>query len=187
MTITDCINFINSDYRRLAPVNYGIVRYLITNASFKITFWFRIGSFLKQKRGLWQILYFIVAIIYKHYQYKTGIQLPLGTKVGAGLLFAHFGAVVINENAEIGAHCTIYQCVTIGSTRGSVDGTGKFIVGDHVVIFSGACIVKAVSIGKNSVIAANAVVTSNVPEGVVYGGVPGKVLSHNGEYITRLY
>ena len=53
MTWKECKECIKADLSRLAPNGYmGGGKYLVTNASFKITFWFRIGSYLKGKRGV---------------------------------------------------------------------------------------------------------------------------------------
>ena len=158
---------------------------MITNASFKITFWFRIGSYVKSKRNsLWKPLFLIVAIIYKHYQFKTGIQLYFDTKVGGGLHFPHFGCQVINAAAVLGEKVCIYQGVTIGSVRGR---SGAPQIGNNVVIFSGASIIGDVKIGDKCVVGAGAVVTKDVPSGCVVAGVPAKVVSQRGEEITKLY
>ena len=45
-------------------------------------------------------------------------------------------------------------------------------IGAHVTICPG------VSIGDNSIIAAGAVVTKNVPEGCVVAGVPAKIIKY---------
>jgi acetyltransferase-like isoleucine patch superfamily enzyme len=50
------------------------------------------------------------------------------------------------------------------------------VIGDNVWIASGAIILPGVRIGSNSVIAAGAVVTRDVPENVVAAGVPAKVV-----------
>ncbi|GHV57487.1 hypothetical protein FACS1894182_06450 [Bacteroidia bacterium] len=46
-----CYQLILSDLDRISESKsiFAILRYLITNASFKITFWFRIGSSLLEK------------------------------------------------------------------------------------------------------------------------------------------
>lgn len=52
MTFKECRNLIKKDLDRLAPKGgLRCVKYFITNASFKITFLFRIGSYLKSKNG----------------------------------------------------------------------------------------------------------------------------------------
>lgn len=178
-------SLILKDLKRLTKSHAGgvILRYLFTNASFKITFWFRIGNYLKGKKGIWKILYLIVFLIHKHNMYKTGIQLPFGAKVGGGLTFAHFSCIIINHNAVIGENCTIFQGVTIGGTRGK----GAPVVGDNVVIFAGAKLVSGVAIGNNVVIGANAVVISDVPSHVTIGGIPAKVISNKADKLIEQY
>lgn len=54
---------------------------------------------------------------------------------------------------------------------------GKNItIGKNVWIGANATIVPGVTIGNGSIIAAGAVVTKNVPENVVAGGVPAKII-----------
>jgi maltose O-acetyltransferase len=51
-------------------------------------------------------------------------------------------------------------------------------IGDNVWIGGRAVINPGVSIGNNAVIASGAVVTKDVPENVVVGGNPARVLKH---------
>lgn len=163
-----------------------ILKYLLFNASFRITFWFRVGSYLKEKRNVFaKVLYLIVFAIYKHQQWLTGIQLAMGTKVGKGLCFGHFSCIIVNGNAKIGENCTIYQGVTIGSQRGPKGGVPQ--IGNNVVMFAGAKIIGKVVIGDNAVIGANAVVTKDVPANAVVVGVPAKVISYDGASIGKYY
>lgn len=53
---------------------------------------------------------------------------------------------------------------------------GDIIIEDNVWIGSNTFILPGVKIGKGSVVAANAVVTKDVPERTVVGGVPAKVI-----------
>lgn len=162
------------------------VKYLLCNASFRITFWFRIGSYLKTKKGiLFKFLYILVLIIHKHNQYLTGIQLGIGSSIEGGLVFNHFSCIVINGNAKIGKNCTIYQGVTIGGVRGPKGGVP--IIGDNVVIFAGAKIIGKVKVGNNVVIGAGAVVVNDIPDNSVAVGVPAKVSSCNGRELVKYY
>lgn len=56
MTWKETKRLIRSDLSRLGNINIFIwkegVKYLICNASFKITFWFRIGNYLGTKKGM---------------------------------------------------------------------------------------------------------------------------------------
>ena len=49
-------------------------------------------------------------------------------------------------------------------------------VGSNVWIGYGACILRGVSIGDNSIIGTNAVVTKDVPANAVVGGIPARVI-----------
>lgn len=53
------------------------------------------------------------------------------------------------------------------------------IIGNHVWIGDGATILKGVTIGDGSIIAAKAVVTKDVPEGTLVGGIPASVIRTN--------
>ena len=55
---------------------------------------------------------------------------------------------------------------------------GDIVVEDNVFIGAGACIMYGVRIGHNSVIAARAVVTKDVPPGTIVAGSPAKVIGN---------
>lgn len=83
----------------------------------------------------------------------------------------------------IGDHCAIGPAVTIFSSSTDLDvrplGSGpakraSVIIGDGVYIGAGARINPGVRIGDNSVVAAGAVVTSDVPPGHIAKGVPAR-------------
>ena len=61
------------------------------------------------------------------------------------------------------------------SEKGSID-TAPILIEDDVWISFGAIILKGMSIGRGSIIAAGAVVTENVPEFVVVAGNPAKIV-----------
>ena len=183
----ECRNLIKSDLLRLKNGKCTvlvIIRYLLINASFKITFWFRLGTYLKNKNNLLTtVFYYLVFIFHKNNQYKTGIQLPIGTIIGKGLQFSHFSCVVINSKALIGEYCTIFQGVTIGSVRGK----GTPIIGDNVVIATGAKILGNVKVGNNVFVGANSVVINDIPDNAVVGGIPAKILNMDGISNVKLY
>lgn len=186
MIWNECKLLIKGDLDRFEPTRCKFLKYIIFNASFKITFWYRIGSYLKTKNWiLFKFIYQIVYLIHKHNQYLTGIQLPIGCKIGKGLNFSHFSCIVINEKSIIGENCTIFQGVTIGSVRGPKGGVP--IIGDNVVICSGAKVIGNVKIGNNIIIGAGAVVVNDIPDNCVVVGVPAKIVSDNGKKNVEYY
>jgi acetyltransferase-like isoleucine patch superfamily enzyme len=119
-----------------------------------------------------------------------------GTKIRC-----HEGVVEIGDKTVLGQECTIsaYQRVRIGEQcviadramfidfdHGVVDverpirqqGIYKrdTIVGSNVWIGYGACILRGVRVGDNSIVGTNSVVTKDVPANAVVGGVPAKVI-----------
>lgn len=109
------------------------------------------------------------------------------------------GDVIIGKHTRIGLHNTIIGPVTIGdhvnlaqgitvtalnhnfadTTRG-IDEQGvttkPIVIGDDVWIGANAVILPGVTIGRHAVVAAGAVVTQDVPEKSLVGGVPAKII-----------
>jgi acetyltransferase-like isoleucine patch superfamily enzyme len=119
-----------------------------------------------------------------------------GTKIRC-----HEGAVEIGDKTVFGQECTIsaYQRIRIGDQCVIADramfidfdhGIAEVerpirvqgiykrdtVVGSNVWIGYGACVLRGVRVGDNSVIGTNAVVTRDVPANAVVGGVPAKVI-----------
>jgi len=106
---------------------------------------------------------------YKFTSIFLGISLPRKTKIDAGFVIFHYGAIAINELTQIGKNCTIRQGVTIGNKNTADDVP---ILGDNVDIGAGAVIIGRIKIGNNVSIGANAVVLKDVPDNNIAIGVP---------------
>ena len=177
-----CKGLIRSDYQRLKSRKSGGVKssflacYFLDD-TFPLIVWFRIGSYLQSCRNpIARILYVFVWFVYRHKEHKLSIQLPLGTHIGGGLRFPHYGSIVIAQSSIIGENATIHNDVTIGRSFGeSSEGCPK--LGDSVVVFAGAKLVGNIEIGNNVVIGANSVVNKSFPDKSVVAGTPGKIIS----------
>jgi serine O-acetyltransferase len=101
----------------------------------------------------------------------TGADIPIGCRIGGGLLLPHPNGVVIHPDAEIGPNCLIFQQVTIGATDHGVPR-----LGGHVDIGAGAKLLGPISIGADARIGANAVVLRDVPAGATAVGVPARIV-----------
>lgn len=91
------------------------------------------------------------------------------------------GGLTIGNNVHFGAHVhiTTQQGRPIDRDHRvpfHVD-VAPVVIGDDVLIYSGAIIVPGIHVGEGAVIAAGAVVTTDVAPGDVVGGVPARVLS----------
>lgn len=67
-----------------------------------------------------------------------------------------------------------------------LDSVGKIDIRDNVFIGHGAIVLPDVVIGPNAIVAAGAVVTKDVPENTVVGGVPAKRICGIDELVERL-
>jgi acetyltransferase-like isoleucine patch superfamily enzyme len=82
----------------------------------------------------------------------------------------NFG-VEIQDNVQIGSHCSIYSHSTIDQKKGPVLLKKNCKIGSHSTIMPN------VTIGENSVIAAHSFVTKDVLDNEFWLGVPAKFKS----------
>lgn len=58
---------------------------IFSNESFSASFWFRVGTYLRQKNNIFAKCGMIpVNVINYLVQHHTGIQIPIGTRIGGG-------------------------------------------------------------------------------------------------------
>lgn len=109
-----------------------------------------------------------------------GIELPPQVKIGKNLTFPHLGGgIVVHPHCIIKDRVTIFQGVTLGRANPMVSKggikMGKIYIDEGVYLCAGAkvlCSEKDLYIGKNTIIAANAVLTKSTGDNEVWGGVP---------------
>ena len=122
----------------------------------------------------------VARIISQFSRFLTGIEIHPKAKIGKNLFIDHGMGVVIGETSEIGNNVTIYHNVTLGGIAPSINSNDQRNVKrhptleDNVVIGSGAQILGPITIGKNSLVGSNSVVTKNVLEKSVMAGIPAK-------------
>lgn len=78
---------------------------------------------------------------------------------------------MIGARVKIGENCLLHQNITLGDKGG-----GRPTIGNNVTIYAGAKVLGNISIGDNSIIAANAVVIKSCPENSVLISLPAKNL-----------
>ena len=120
-------------------------------------------------------LYFLARMINHISRFLTAIDIHPGAKIGRNFFIDH-GFVVIGETAEIGDNVTMYQGSTLGGTNptNGIGGKRHPTIGDNVIVSLGAAILGPLTVGADSRIGANAVVTKDVPEGATMVGIPAK-------------
>lgn len=107
-------------------------------------------------------------------RFLTGIEIHPGATIGRRFFIDHGMGVVIGETAEVGDDVMIYHGVTLGG-RTMQQVKRHPTIGDRVTIGAGAKILGPLTVGDDSAIGANAVVTRDVPAGSIATGIPAVV------------
>lgn len=120
----------------------------------------------------------LVRAVRLNYLRMLGVTIGTNTMISLGAkIDIHKGKVIIGDN------CLITHGTIILSHDGSLrlidpgaDRAGKVVIGNNVFVGVNAIILRNVTIGDNSVVAAGAVVTKDVPPASVVAGNPARVI-----------
>ena len=103
--------------------------------------------------------------------YHNNLQLGKNTDIGAFTLINAIHGVEIEDNVQIGSHCSLYSLSTIDNKKGKIMIKENAKIGTHSVIMPG------VTIGKNSVIGAFSFVNKDIPDNVTAYGIPARIIN----------
>lgn len=103
-------------------------------------------------------------------RHKKNLRLGRNTDIGAFTYINAKNGVVIEAEAQIGSHCSIYSVSTIDNKEGKVVLKRNCRIGSHSVIMPG------VTVGENSIVGALSFVNKNVPKNTVVAGCPAKFI-----------
>lgn len=128
---------------------------------------------------------FIARYISQRCAHKTGIEIHPAAKIGRRVCIDHGHGIVIGETTEVGDDVMIYQGVTLGGTGKEV-GKRHPTIENGVMIGAGAKVLGPITIGRNSKIAAGAVVVRDVEPNCTVVGIPGEIVRIDGERVDDL-
>jgi putative colanic acid biosynthesis acetyltransferase WcaB len=140
---------------------------------YRITSLMNSNKFTKYIFFPWIIFYKILV------EWIFGIEINLNAKIGKNFKLFHGQGTVINGTTIIGENCLIRNCITIGSKileDGKITLAPK--IGNNVEIGSNSVIIGDIKVGDNVTIGAGSVVVKDIPNNVVIGGNPAKILRY---------
>lgn len=161
---------------------HGIVKWstklAITRPEIRFQRALRRAEWSKNFAGAGKLLYAWHRIRLQRLSLLTGISIPTGV-FGPGLSIAHYGSIVVNQNARVGAFCRIHSATNLGAYLDAAPTLGDFVyVGPGAVIYGPARLGDRVAVGANSV------VSKDVPAGCTVVGAPAKILSRRDSTVV---
>lgn len=152
-------------------------RRIALNPAVWCIFWYRLGRVIYGGNS-WAILRLPLKILHLagSVAMEAFMQMRLNVRaqIGPGLLIAHCGGITLHPDVVIGSHCDLAHHATLG-TRG-MGSQGAPRLGDNVYVGTNAVIIGPVAIGDGARIAANSLVTRDVPPGATVMGVPAQIV-----------
>lgn len=111
--------------------------------------------------------------------YGSNIRIGDNFYSNHNLIILDSAKVTFGDNVFIGPNCGFYTAehpLEAEQRNTGVEFAKPITVGNNVWIGGGVSVLAGVNIGNNVVIGAGSVVTKDVPDNVVIGGVPAKVI-----------
>ena len=106
---------------------------------------------------------------------NIGAVIGEGTMIDMGAILG--GRATVGKNCHIGAGAVLAGVIEPASAK-------PVVVEDGVLVGANAVVIEGVHVGKNAVVAAGAIVTEDVPEGMVVAGCPARVIKKKDEKTT---
>lgn len=106
---------------------------------------------------------------------NIGAVIGDGTMIDMGAVLG--GRATVGKNCHIGAGAVLAGVIEPASAK-------PVIIEDGVLVGANAVVIEGVHVGRNAVVAAGAIVTEDVPEGMVVAGCPAKVIKRKDEKTT---
>ena len=109
--------------------------------------------------------------------YYSNLVLGPYSRIGHWVTLGLRDKIIIGKNTHISGGVSIHTSTLIpNEIPRKKHRASPVIIGDNVWIATNAIILPGVTIGNNSVVAAGAVVTKNVPPNTIVAGVPARVI-----------
>jgi serine O-acetyltransferase len=146
-----------------------VVNYRISKSLFEVTIPKRLSRLLAQ-------------LILVRLSRIPGVEIEPRAEIGSGFVIQHPHDIVIGAGSKIEDNVTLYNGVTIGAKTLSTLDKDKDVLNRYptikkdVTIFAGAKIIGTVTIGQNSIVGANSVVTKSFPANSIIAGIPAELI-----------
>lgn len=95
---------------------------------------------------------------------RTGIEIHPAAQIGRRVFIDHGMGIVIGETSIIGDDVVVYHGVTLGTnSKDKIDRHPR--IGNRVTLYANATLIGRITIGDDSIIGANVILSKDVPAG----------------------
>lgn len=172
---TDFEFYLSEDLKRFNNHKPTLKDWILQNEVWYIYHYIRHLRYVEYYKDKNKLLFLWHFFRYKRLGFKLKFTIYSDT-VGPGFRIYHSGDFVhVGPQCRIGNNCTMQPGVVFGNKHEEATDE-KITVGDNCYFGLGAKIFGSVKIGNNVTVGANAVVTKDIPDNAVVGGVPAKIL-----------
>jgi serine O-acetyltransferase len=145
----------------------ALARILDTDATIVGTVLYRLSHALYRREPKHEALRYFAHFM----RVRTAMEIYYSTEIGPRFRIEHGMGLVIGPRNRIGTDFTVHQGVTLGQRR-TFSPHESMTIGNHCVLYAGAAILGAVTLGDHVKLAANAVLLTDAEAGATYAGVP---------------
>lgn len=129
----------------------------------------------------------VTAIIHRIVSIVTGIKIDFDCQIDPGFYIGHAGRIIFDSRVKMGGGCNISSGVVLGATwfGGKI---GAPFINHQVWIGLDAKVIGNVNVGHFAVILPNSIVSADVPDYAVVGGIynnVSQVISYEGSFKYR--
>lgn len=155
---------IRADFARYCPPSASLQTRLtaLLEFGFLATCIYRYGRWTRRIRPRllslpFKLLYFVLARLG---DMLWGINISPNASIGPGLYIGHYGSIFLH--GDMGANCSVGQCVTVGY-KGAGRSTRPPRIGSNVYIGTSAVIIGDITVGDGVIVGANTTVVTDIP------------------------
>lgn len=179
-TKEDLKYYLSEDLKRFDGHKPTIKDRILHNEVWYIYYYIKYLRYVEYYKGKKNLIFLWYFFKYKRLGFKLRMTIYPNT-IGPGLRVYHVGDFIhVGPNVKIGKNCTILPGVVFGNKFEKSDKR-PVLVGDNCYFGLGVRILGNLTIGNNVIIGANSVVTKDIPDNCIVGGIPAKIIKYKNE------